>query len=230
MVTMRQRVPPLQEAFDVARRVKAAGEARQILERALDWLADGVALVSRDGKITYANKSFRAIIQRNDGIDLRKGLIEFTAAEARARFETAIGAICRLQEASRRAAGVSDFPVAHPSRAHTYLVSIRPLLDNGRSGNAGNRSIAVVFIRDPLGRATAATQMMRELFGFTASEASLAQALQAGISLADYALSRAVSLNTIYTHLRRVREKTGCTRMAELIRKLNDLEVSLRPS
>jgi PAS domain-containing protein len=76
MVTMRQRVPPLQEAFDVARRVKAAGEARQILERALDWLADGVALVSRDGKITYANKSFRAIIQRNDGIDLRKGLIE----------------------------------------------------------------------------------------------------------------------------------------------------------
>jgi hypothetical protein len=26
----------------------------------------------------------------------------------------------------------------------------------------------------------------------------------------------------IYTHLRRIKEKTGCTRMAELIRKLND--------
>jgi DNA-binding NarL/FixJ family response regulator len=37
-----------------------------------------------------------------------------------------------------------------------------------------------------------------------------------------------VSVNTVYTHLRRIKEKTGCTRMPELIRKLNDLHVPLR--
>ena len=38
----------------------------------------------------------------------------------------------------------------------------------------------------------------------------------------DYALTRSVSLNTVYTHLRRIKDKTRCRRMPELIRKLND--------
>ena len=35
-----------------------------------------------------------------------------------------------------------------------------------------------------------------------------------------------VTLNTAYTHLRRLREKTGCHRMIELMRKLNEACVS----
>ena len=38
------------------------------------------------------------------------------------------------------------------------------------------------------------------------------------------------SLNTAYTHLRHLREKTGCSRMPELIRKLNEVQVPLRLS
>jgi DNA-binding CsgD family transcriptional regulator len=37
-----------------------------------------------------------------------------------------------------------------------------------------------------------------------------------------------LSLNTVYTHLRRIKEKTICHRMPELIRKLNDLHIPLR--
>jgi hypothetical protein len=36
------------------------------------------------------------------------------------------------------------------------------------------------------------------------------------------------SANTAYTHLRRIKEKTGCKHMAELIRWLNDLHLPLR--
>ncbi|HEY6257947.1 MAG TPA: helix-turn-helix transcriptional regulator [Xanthobacteraceae bacterium] len=226
IAAMRHLTPHVRQAFDVARRLKLAGAVRHCLERALDWLADGVALVAAGGKLTYVNEAFRAIAQRNDGITLAKGVIEFAGAEARTRFEAAIGSVNRLRAGDPLAAGVSDFPVARSSGAQTYLVSVRPLLERG--GNVEGESIAIVFIRDPLGRSIAAPQMMRELFGFTESEASLAQALQSGMSLADYARSRAVSLNTVYTHLRRIREKTGCTRMTELIRKLNDLQVSLR--
>ena len=56
----------------------------------------------------------------------------------------------------------------------------------------------------------------------------LAQALQAGISLPDYARTRRLSLNTVYTHLRRVREKTNCARLPKLIHKLNDWRAPLR--
>jgi DNA-binding CsgD family transcriptional regulator len=52
--------------------------------------------------------------------------------------------------------------------------------------------------------------------------------VQSGMSPGDYAREHAVSVNTVYTHLRRIKEKTGCHRMAELIRRLNDLQVPLR--
>jgi DNA-binding CsgD family transcriptional regulator len=62
----------------------------------------------------------------------------------------------------------------------------------------------------------------------TEAEARLAQALQQGMSVTDYARERALSPNTAYTHLRRIKEKTGCKRMPELIRWLNDLRLPLR--
>ena len=48
------------------------------------------------------------------------------------------------------------------------------------------------------------------------------------VTHADGISARALSLNTAYTHLRRIKEKTGCKHMAELIRWLNDLHVPLR--
>ena len=86
----------------------------------------------------------------------------------------------------------------------------------------------MVFVRDPLGRNLAESEILREVFGFTNAEADLARALQAGASVNQYARGRAVSLNTVYTHLRRIKEKTNCKRMGELIRRLNDLQVALR--
>ena len=58
--------------------------------------------------------------------------------------------------------------------------------------------------------------------------AGLARAIQAGVPLDKYARERTVSLNTVYTHLRRIKEKTACKRMSELVRTLNDLRMPLR--
>ncbi len=106
------------------------------------------------------------------------------------------------------------------------MVSVRPLADPDRHPGLG--AVAAVFVRDPQAHNAAAIPTLREIFGLTAAGASLAQALQSGTTLAEYAESRRLSANTVYTHLRRVREKTGCSRMPELIRKLNDLQVPLR--
>jgi DNA-binding CsgD family transcriptional regulator len=70
--------------------------------------------------------------------------------------------------------------------------------------------------------------MLRDRFGLSEAEAALARALQAGVTPGNYAQVRAVSLNTVYTHLRRIKEKTACHRIPERIRKLNDLHVPLR--
>jgi DNA-binding CsgD family transcriptional regulator/PAS domain-containing protein len=219
-------LPHVQQAFDVARRLKGAGEARYSLERALDWLADGVALVGADGSIVYANEAFHAIARRHDGIRVRRGILDIVSAEARGRFEKAIADIRRLRERDAVSPVFADFPVPRTGGAPPYLLSVRPLAETERGAKAS--AIAIVFIRDPSSRNPAALRMLREVFGLTEAEASLAQALQDGVALGAYARRHAVSLNTIYTHLRRIKEKTGCRRMAELIRKLNDLQVPLR--
>jgi hypothetical protein len=37
-----------------------------------------------------------------------------------------------------------------------------------------------------------------------------------------------LATHPVYAYLRQIREKTGCRRMAELIRNLNDMQVPLR--
>ena len=60
------------------------------------------------------------------------------------------------------------------------------------------------------------------------AETALALALQAGATSADYARAKRLSLNTVYTHLRRLREKTGSCRLHELIAKFDALRSPLR--
>ena len=224
---MHRLLPHVNQAYSVTQRLASAAAARESLESALDRLTDGVALIQADGTILYLNEALRAIARRADGLRLRDGCIEFAVANAAADLGQAIGAVRRLQGGDVGGVTARDFVVPRPGGLPAYLVSVRPILERARVSHAD--AIAVVFVRDPLMRNVAAVQMLRDIFGLTDAEAALAQALQAGMSPGDYAESRAVSLNTVYTHLRRIKEKTRCNRMAELIRKINDLQMPVRP-
>ena len=228
IATLRALVPHVRQAFDVARRLRRSGDARDQLERTLDWLADGVALIRADGAVVYANDSLQAMARRNDGVHLRKHGLELADPAGQQKFAAALTAVLRLKIGELRHAPVADFIAARSSRGQPYLVSVRPLMAGPASARASPHAVAIVVVRDPLARNPAATDTLRELFGLTEAEAVLAQALQSGMTLSAYARRRALSLNTVYTHLRRLREKTGCSRMPELIHKLNELRVSLR--
>jgi DNA-binding CsgD family transcriptional regulator len=216
-------VPHVRQALDMATRLGAAAETGRALESALDWLADGVALVRADGAIGHANAAFAKIARDGDGIRIRKGAIEFLIAEAQARIDEAIGSAARLRGGDLRHAGV-DFHVPRPSGTAPYLVSVRPLLDKAPPKGA----VAVVFVRDPVIANAASLRALREMFGMTKAEAQLAQAIQAGMPVSRYAQVHGTSINTVYTHLRRIKEKTGCGRMVQLVRKLNELQFPLR--
>jgi DNA-binding CsgD family transcriptional regulator/PAS domain-containing protein len=223
----RRLLPHVRQALDVAMQLEGAGEARHSLERALDWLIDGVALVRADGTVAYANDAFQTIARRSDGIKIRRRLIDVTVLDARAKLEAALGAVSRLESGDTHAMTLVDFPVPRSSGKSPYVVSVRPLPAKGRT-HLRTEAVAIVFVRDPQNTNHAGIAVMRQVFGFTESEADLAQAIQDGIPLAQYASRRRVSLNTVYTHLRRIKVKTGSSRTAELIRKLNDLQVPLR--
>jgi DNA-binding CsgD family transcriptional regulator len=223
---MRRLLPHFHQAYDVSLRLRQSARAVRAFEQALDFLADGVAMLRADGRIVYANESFLALARRGDGLRIRKGTVAFAAGAPNDRFAAALGAAARWRAGEIEADAAGDFALPRKHDGMPYLVSVRPLPREARRHDGA--AVAIVFVRDPLARHAGSIAVLRDAFGLTEAEAGVAKALQDGVALGDYARARMLSLNTIYTHLRRIKEKTRCNRMAELIRRLNDLQVPLR--
>ncbi|MCB1500903.1 MAG: helix-turn-helix transcriptional regulator [Bauldia sp.] len=223
---LRVLVPHVQNAFDMSRRVSAARDTRAAsLEQAFEWFADGVALVDTDGRLLYGNRAFFAIAERRDGILVQAERLAFALAVARRAFGVAMARVTSLRDGEPVGTAAGDFAVARPGGAPAYVISVRPIL---APDTVGGDAVAMVVIHDPLGRVATEIDVLREAFGLTEAEAGLAHALQAGQSPSEYASTAGLSLNTVYTHLKRVKEKTATTRLSALVRKLKDVEGPLR--
>jgi DNA-binding CsgD family transcriptional regulator/PAS domain-containing protein len=218
-------LPHVRQAYDVASRLGRTEAAMHSLEDALDWLADGVAILDREGRVLHANAAFRAMVRRADGVRVVKRHIEFAAATARSQFATAVAAVARLHDGGHAVA--TDFRVDRGPEAPPYVVSVRPLVS---VPPAPTGAAALAFFHDPLVSGERAYGVFRGLFDLTEAEARLARALQTGVSPVEYADRSGLSRNTVYTHLRRLKEKTRCTRLPELIRRLNDVQLAVRSS
>lgn len=84
------------------------------------------------------------------------------------------------------------------------------------SGTFGeNRPAVLVFIRDP--EAPLEVTRLRDLFGLTRTEASVAAALGRGQSMDDIATEMGIGIGTARTHLKRILTKTGMHRQAQLV-------------
>jgi DNA-binding CsgD family transcriptional regulator len=218
-------VPHVRQAFDTTRRLRNLASAGEMFEQALDWLPEAVLLTRADGTVSYLNAAARQCLRGND-IRLKHGRLDFQTAAARTRLDAALAAIQR-RDSGQLAGG--DFAVPRGGGKPPYMVSVRPIIDRSeRLAPAVTQALAIVFIRDPLvAAAMPAGRMARDVFGLTEAETAFADALARGMSTIDYARTRNVSLNTVYTHLRHLKAKTGTKRMSELVAKLAELKAPL---
>jgi PAS domain S-box-containing protein len=196
-----------------------------LYESALDLLADGIALLKRDGAIVYVNEALRRLAAAGNEIRIERNAIEFASPDLRSRFARAMGAVERVHDGEATTIA-TDFAVPREHGQPPYTVSVRPLAHSKDAGHPD--AAAMLLVHDPLQQGAAAARMLRELYGLTNAEAQLVQALSAGMTAVAYAESRSVSITTVYTHLRRTREKTGWKSVAELTRRFHELKVSLR--
>src|SRR5262245_7077149 len=122
----------------------------------------------------------------------------------------------------------TDFLAPRRGDLPAYIVSVRPLVCGQTRSTFHADAEIMLLLRDPLCRNVAVSQILQELFSLTNAEADLAQALCTGKTTTAYASERRVTLNTVYSHLKRIREKTGCKSVPGLIRKFAELDVPLR--
>jgi DNA-binding CsgD family transcriptional regulator len=208
------------------KRPGAAAARDNLFEHALDLLADGIALLRRDGGIVYINEALRTMAARGGDFRVDRNAVEFATSDLRGRFAAALGAMQRLPDPAT-ALLAADFAVPRDNGRPPYTVSVRPLLRAGEQATHPDAA-AMLLVHDPLECNPAAGRMLQELYGLTNAEAHLVQALSTGMTTVAYARSRRISVTTVYTHLRRTREKTGWRSVAELTRRFHELNVALR--
>ena len=216
---MRSLLPHFQQAYETTRRLRSATQSRRMLEDAFDWLSDGVIVVGEGGLVLFANASVQVFARRGDGIRIARGRLEFSASSAAGCYERALAAVQCLKEGLGDLQPADDFHVPGPAGIASYLVSVRPMApapDRPRSPG----SLALVFVRS-VSRDQAGRLLARAVFGLTEAETDLACALVDGVPLGLYAGQKGLSINTVYTHLRHIKAKTGSQRMPELVGKLS---------
>jgi DNA-binding CsgD family transcriptional regulator len=206
--------------------LEAAVDRDTLFETALDLLNDGIALLGQDGCLVYVNETLRLLAAREKGFRIRRNAMEFSTPESRSRFAAALGAVERVEDPSATFLP-PDFAVPREDGLPPYTISVRPL--RARRETAQNPdAVAMLLIHDPLLRRLPAGRLLQDLYGLTNAEAHLVEALSTGMTAVAYAHSRQVSITTVYTHLRRTREKTGWRSVAELTRRFHELCVALR--
>ena len=165
----------------------------------IDHLEQGVAVTDRFGRPRYLNRAAQALIRRGllrlDGGCLCSGTPEHGAALGRLIARCAIG---------------TGGSVRLTGEGGTLLIAACAI-----PGNA-----VLLRVVDPASTRLPDTRVLQDQFGFTPAEAILAGDILAGNDLTASAARRGVTRHTARAHLRRLFEKTGTRRQAELMRLL----------
>ncbi len=203
-----------------ALQLKQETEAHQVIERgamaALNNLAVGVAMVDSRGEITATNGAAERMLTLGDGLHFDLGQIEVCVDGCRGSLRTALGRLewCRQDPGADCPA---LFAVQRPSRARPYAVMACPFHVAGEKP-VGEPLYHLVFFFDPdQSLCGHSVEFLKRYYDLTPAEARLAKLIAEGERLDGIAERLGISVHTARTHLKRVFEKTGVERQAELV-------------
>ncbi|MBN9427095.1 MAG: helix-turn-helix transcriptional regulator [Burkholderiales bacterium] len=205
-------LPHLQRALRLGQRFTAIAQQHAAALQALDRFDTGVLVVDGACRILHASAMGEALLRGNAQLVVIGGRLSLHPPALRDRLSSLVRAA--MNSASGRLAKPGSallVPRRHRMPLTLELAPLRPAV----SAFGEERPAVLVFIRDP--EAPIAVAQLRELFGFTRTEAAVAAALGQGQSLEDIATDMGISLATVRTHLKRILAKTGTHRQAQAV-------------
>ncbi len=88
-------------------------------------------------------------------------------------------------------------------------------------GSNTNGQQALLMVIDSGQDQPLTADILNSLYGLTPKESALAEAINSGIKLEDYALNNKIKITTVKTHLNAIFRKTGTNRQVDLVRLLS---------
>ena len=209
----KEREPPVRPN-PTARFVDVIAGDRIAIAEALDCLPLGVVVVDADGKVIHMNESAKAITRSDNGLRVVMGRLEACKAEDTLTLRALLHRAARRGDLQGRGGAM---PISRPGRDKPLSVIVTPLRHQSEEPSRGEPA-AVLFVSDPENGQQTPDGHLMDLFGLTRTEATLTLKLLEGRGLDWAARQSGMGVNTARTHLKRVFEKTGTHRQAELVR------------
>jgi DNA-binding CsgD family transcriptional regulator len=169
--------------------------------------ATGLILLDRVGKLVLVNETVGAWV-RTGRLRIAEGRIALASPNEQQALDTAIGVVLRGGRTSTVQVGCS----APWQRLQTVVMQARRDWHFPGQPDLGIGAL-IMFIAD-------SREGVLRSYGLTQAEARVALAAADGAMNSEIARKLRVSRNTIKTHLRRVYDKMGIRRQAELVRVL----------
>ena len=179
---------------------------------ALDLVNVGLLVTSASGQLLLANRTAEAILKLRDGIELGPTGLVRTSLKCTPSLSCLIDAAIKAGGSSRD----SVLPVRRPSGRRPLTAVVRAV-DGSMPESDPLAPATLLFVLDPEISVEAVEAELRQLYGLTSTEASLANLLMEGKALDDCCKILKVRRSTARTHLQHLFEKVGVQRQSELV-------------
>jgi DNA-binding CsgD family transcriptional regulator len=213
-----RRATVIGDLFEAERRSTAM--FRQIVER----LSHPVLIVGENMELLFANAAAEDLLADGAAISTASGQVSFAYGPARAAVAHAVET-GRRDECALGASGIG-VPLAKaelPAVAH-----VMPLARRDPAARFSQRSAAAIFISQAGAAPVPAMEAIAALFGLTAAETRVAGHVAQGRNRHDIACASGVSPTTVQSQLGTIFDKTGTSDQRSLELLIRELSPPLR--
>lgn len=205
-------LPHLQRALRLGQRLASIFPVQEAGVQVLDRLDIGVLVVDGTCRVIHANVGAEAILRQNIEITIMSMHLFIRNTVLQDQLRSLVrNAIHTARGIAACLGTVLAVPRDHRLPLVVEIAPLRPYL----SPFGGQQPCALVFIRDP--EAPIAVKRLRNLFGLTHTEGTVATELASGRSLKEIATRLGIGMATVRSHLKNILSKTNTHRQAELV-------------
>ena len=215
--TVKLLYPHYRRAVAIGRIVDLARVESTEMVDTLNGLAAGVFLVDADMRLVHANTSGSEMLQNEAA--MRQ--VDDMLASADPAASKALRDICQMVGDGGELV-LHGVAVAIRGRdGEPYVAHVLPLTSGARHWRGRlYKATAAIFVRCATVERPSALSAMAQLYGLTAAETKVLVGIVEIGGVPAVAKAHGVSRETVRTHLKRVFEKTGTTRQADLVKFL----------
>lgn len=205
--------PHLVRAYKMGRNLAGRLGLAHDLTQAVEGSLHAILILDASGRVVHANRRAASLLGEDRGLGLAAGRLFASNPQANATLQKLIAS--GLAAGGDRAGGAMGIP--SPTRRLPLALRTSPIpgRDMPIFGAPGGLLVSVADLDRQL---RSPADELRLLFGLTAAEARLADAVFEGLSLPEAADRFGLSLHTVRFQIARVFEKSGVARQTDLVK------------